>query len=461
MQVTRRSRILLRLQGLLFTVLFTGIIGMLAWLSNQYVYQADWTTGARNTISDDTRKLLDDMEQPVSITAFVRDDDLVRSQVQDLVGSYQRFKDDIALEFINPDTTPERIRELGITSSSAIVIRYRDRSETIQTLSEQQLSNALLRLSRQDERWIAFLSGHGERIPSGETNHGMGIFSQELKRKGLNVQTINLAETVIPSNTNLLVLASPRVNLLPGELDILRDYVEQGKNLLWLMEPGDMHGLETLAEQLGITALPGMVVDANTQMFGIENPAFVVVSGYPRHEITSAMTAVSVYPEATALEINDTSTWKAIPLLSTLQRSWTELDELEDEIAFNPGTDERAGPLDIGVVLTRPLPSGNKVENQDETGATTPEQRIVVIGDGDFLSNTYLGNAGNLGLGLNIVHWLSHDDAFIDIQIRSAPDTVLELGKISQAVIGLGFLIGLPLTLLLTGTVIWLRRRRR
>jgi hypothetical protein len=59
------------------------------------------------------------------------------------------------------------------------------------------------------------------------------------------------------------------------------------------------------------------------------------------------------------------------------------------------------------------------------------------------------------------VHWLSHDDAFIDIQIRSAPDTVLELGKISQAVIGLGFLIGLPLTLLLTGTVIWLRRRRR
>ena len=457
MQVTRRSRIVLRLQGLLFAVLFSGIIGMLAWLSNQYVYQADWTTGARNTISDDTRKLLDVMEQPVNITAFVRDDDLVRSQVQDLIGSYQRFKDDIALEFINPDTAPERVRELGITSSSAIVIGYRDRSETIQTLSEQQLSNALLRLSRQDERWIVFLSGHGERMPFGETNHGMGIFSQELQRKGLNVQTINLAETVIPSNTNLLVLASPRVNLLPGELDILHAYVEQGKNLLWLMEPGELHGLETLAEQLGITALPGMVVDANSQMFGIENPAFVVVPGYPQHDITREMTAVSVYPEATALEINDTGTWKAIPLLSTLQRAWTELDELEGEIAFNPGTDERAGPLDIGVVLTRPL----SPEDPDETGGTAPEQRIVVIGDGDFLSNTYLGNAGNLGLGLNIVHWLSHDDAFIDIQIRSAPDTLLELGRISQAVIGLGFLIGLPLTLLLTGTVIWVRRRRR
>ena len=84
-----------------------------------------------------------------------------------------------------------------------------------------------------------------------------------------------------------------------------------------------------------------------------------------------------------------------------------------------------------------------------------------MIGDGDFLSNTYLGNAGNLDLGLNIVNWLSHDEDYIDIRIKSAPDTSLELGRIAQGVIGLGFLIGLPLLLLLTGAIIWLRRRRR
>ncbi len=59
MKVTRRSRLLLRLQSLIFTVLFIAIIGMLAWLSTQYVYQADWTRGARNTISDGSRRLLD------------------------------------------------------------------------------------------------------------------------------------------------------------------------------------------------------------------------------------------------------------------------------------------------------------------------------------------------------------------------------------------------------------------
>jgi ABC-type uncharacterized transport system involved in gliding motility auxiliary subunit len=453
MKVTRRSRLLLRLQAFLFAMLFIGIIGMLAWLSTQYVYQADWTTGARNTISDDTRRLLDDMQHPVSISAFVHDDELLHNQIKDLIGSYQRFKDDITLEFINPDKEPARVRELGIASGGEIIIHYLERSENIQTLSEQQLSNALLRLSRQDERWIAFLSGHGERQPGGDTNYGLGIFTRELERKGLNVQTVNLAETEIPANTNLLVLASPHVDLLPGETDKLLRYVEQGGNLLWLAEPGDLHGLEPLAEQLDISLLPGTVVDANSQMFGIENPTFVVITGYPRHEITSEMSAVSVYPEAAALAINDSGTWDTIPLLTTLERAWTELGDIAGDIQFDIDTDERPGPLDIGVVLTRP--------RTDDSGASLPVQRIIVIGDGDFLSNTYLGNAGNLGLGLNMVQWLSHDDAVLNIRIKSAPDTGLVLGKIAQAVIGLGFLLGLPLLLLVLGILIWLLRRRR
>jgi ABC-type uncharacterized transport system involved in gliding motility auxiliary subunit len=456
MKVTRRSRLLLRLQSLVFAVLFIAIIGMLGWLSTQYVYQADWTTGARNTISDGSRRLLGGMDQAVQITAYVREDELTRGQIRDLIGTYQRFKEDITLEFINPDLTPERVRELDIASGGEIVIRYRDRSEKIQTLSEQHLTNALLRLTRQDERWIVFLTGHGERPSSGETNHGLGAFSQVLERKGLNVQAISLVESEVPSNTNLLVLASPRSALLPGEMEKLQSYIENGGNLLWLSEPDSPPGLEPLAERLGINFLPGLVVDATTQMFGIENPTFVVITGYPRHDISSEMTTVTVFPEATALETTDSAAWTAIPLLTTLEHSWTEIGEIEGEIRFDPDSDERAGPLDIGVVLTRSLANEADTDNN-----STPDQRVVIIGDGDFLSNTYLGNPGNLDLGLNIVRWLSHDDASIEIQVKSAPDTVLMLGKVAQAAIAIGFLIGLPLLLLLIGVVIWLRRRRR
>ena len=60
-----------------------------------------------------------------------------------------------------------------------------------------------------------------------------------------------------------------------------------------------------------------------------------------------------------------------------------------------------------------------------------------------------------------MVHWLSHDDAYLDIQVQGAPDTSLELGRTAQAVIGLGLLFGLPVLLLVSGLLVWLRRRRR
>jgi ABC-type uncharacterized transport system involved in gliding motility auxiliary subunit len=459
MQITPRARLLLRLQGWIFIALFTGVIGLLAWLSTVYVYQADWTSGGRNTVSEDTRKLLAELTGPVTITAYASEDAILREQIRDLVGSYQRFKPDITLEFINPDTVPERVRNEHITVDGELVVGYRGRSEHVQSRSEQQLTNALLRVSRQEQRWIVFVTGHGERDPHGEANADLGAFGKELERNGFKVQTVNLAENAIPDNTSLLVIAGPRVNLLPGEVTRLRDYVSGGGNLLWLGEPGKMDGLEPLAEQIGIAFLPGVVVDATTQAFGINDPSFAIVTAYPNHAVTQDFKSITVFPEAAALEIRDDPHWQATPILSTLPRSWTELGELKGEIQFDKNTDERAGPLDIGVALTATESTSNS--SADASDTPPHEQRIIVIGDGDFLSNTYLGNAGNLDLGLNMVHWLSHDDAFIDIRVKAAPDTTLELGRIAQAVIGLGFLIGLPLLLLSSGLVIWLRRRRR
>ncbi|HYQ71907.1 MAG TPA: ABC transporter, partial [Gammaproteobacteria bacterium] len=208
---------------------------------------------------------------------------------------------------------------------------------------------------------------------------------------------------------------------------------------------------------LGIDFLPGQVVDADSQLFGIDNPTFVAIDDYPQHEITEDMAPVTVFPEAAAIEVRNTGEWTQLPLLTTLARSWTELGEIAGEIRFDADTDERAGPLLIGVILTRDRP----VDEDAGATATPQEQRVIVIGDGDFLSNSYLGNGGNLWLGLNMVHWAGHDDAFLDIRVQGAPDTRLELGRAAQAVIGLGLLFGLPVLLLVCGLVIWLRRRRR
>jgi ABC-type uncharacterized transport system involved in gliding motility auxiliary subunit len=456
MDVTRKTTLGIRLQRYSFTVLFLAAIGLLAWLSTQYVRQADWTAGGRNSLSEDSARLLDTLTEPVVITSYARENEVLRNQVRELVARYQRHTAEVELHFVNPDAEPERMRELGITMDGELRVVYQGRSERVQELTEQAITNALLRTARQGERWISFLSGHGERDPHGQANHDLGNFGAELERKGIKARALNLAQTPqIPENTSLLVIASPQVDLLPGEVDLVRDYLDQGGNLLWLTDPGKPAGMERIAEYLGVEFLPGVIVDATTQLFGIQNPDFALVPEYPAHPVTRELRTLTLFPGAVALEWNRAGDWEGQPLLSTVSRAWTETGPLSGEIRFDAGGGERAGPLDLGFVFKRPR------EAADGEQTEAREQRVILVGDGDFLSNAYLGNGGNLDLGLNMIEWLSHDDDFIAIRAKAAPDQSLNLSSTLQAVIGLGFLFGLPSALLGIGLFIWLRRRKR
>jgi gliding motility-associatede transport system auxiliary component len=457
-QVTRTSRRKLQLQNLLFVVSLLVMAGLLAWLSTRYSIDADWTRGGRNTLSLDSRQLLDEMPDVIHITAFATENDLVRGHIRDLVGRYQRYKPGVELQFVNPDAEPERVRDLGISMDGELLIAYQGRSDKIQALSEQSLTNALLRIARQKQRKVAFLTGHGEADPQGKGNHDYGQFGELLSHKGIELTRLNLAESPdIPSDINLLVIAAPRVTLLAGEVHILNNFVKQGGNLLWLAEPGSLEGLEPLAETLGVELLPGVVVDATTRLFGIENPAFAIIASYPMHPVTREMNSVTLFPQAAALEVESPEPWRAEPLLTTLDRSWTEIGPISGTIKFDNDSDERMGPLDIGFAFTRSRAAKAGTSSDEDKG----EQRVVVIGDSDFLSNTYLGNAGNVDLGLNLFNWLNHDDEFIAITARTAGDVNLDLSRLSQAVIGFGFLFGAPLLLLGSGIAVWWRRRNR
>lgn len=87
-------------------------------------------------------------------------------------------------------------------------------------------------------------------------------------------------------------------------------------------------------------------------------------------------------------------------------------------------------------------------------------QRLAVFGDGDFLSNSYLGNGANLALGLNLVDWLTQSEAFLDSYARPVPDQVLELGYWQVVTLAVGLLLALPLGFLVMAGTRWWRRRR-
>jgi ABC-type uncharacterized transport system involved in gliding motility auxiliary subunit len=410
------------------------------------------------------------LKDPVTITAYARENQQVREPIRDLVDRYSRSKKDLTLSFVNPDTQPEKVRQLGIQVDGEMVVDYQGRSERIQEPGETSLTNALQRLATAEERHVVFVEGHGDRSPQGKANHDLQQFAEELKRKGISLSMANLAMTpLIPDNTDVLVIAGPRTNLLPGEIKLIEDYVAKGGNLWWLGDPGDLHGLQPLADQLGVKFLPGTVVDASTQLLGINDPTFALVADYPPHPITQGFQQMTVFPAAAALAPSEKGEFEKEPLLTTLERSWTETGPIEGKIGFDANQGERQGPLELGFALTRRLQPPDKADEKKNPGDASPqgtaespnEQRIIVLGDGDFLSNAYLGNGGNLELGINMVQWLSRGDALLNIPAKIAPDRNLQLSPVASGAIAVGFLFLLPILLIGIGAWIWFKRRSR
>ena len=446
-----------RLNSIVMFILLTVVIGLLAWLSNKHVVEYDWTATGRHTLSQASRDLLAKMPDPIEITSYSRENQLLREAVKKFVSKYQRHKPDITLHFVNPDAVPDEVRNLGVTVDGELVIRYQGRSEHVKSDKEQVFTNALQRLARNQERWIAFVDGHGERNALGDANFDLGEWVKQLFNQGYRAQPINLSEIhAIPDNTNILVIAGPRTDYLPGEVDIILDYIKKGGNLLWLHDPGSLHGLEKLAEELKIKFYDGPVIDVAGQLIGINDPTIALVTGslYPPHPVTQGFDLTTLYPMASAINVQESDQWQTRPILVTGDHTWAEAGKLEGNIEFDQGTDTQ-GPLTIGLSLER------NVDQKDGEKLVTKQQRIVVVGDGDFLSNTYLANSGNNELGTRMINWLSSDDDFISIPPKIASDTQLDMSTTILGVIGVGFLFILPALLIITGITIGIRRKKK
>ncbi len=449
MYIDKKLRLQLLAQNGLFVVLFLALAGLLAYLSRDYHQQWDVTEGARNSISQATRNVLARIEGPVTITAYAtkRDPRLgdIRSVIREFVAPYQRAKPDLTLKFVDPVEQPQQTKEAGVQVNGELVVTHGKLSEHLTTLNEMALTNLLMRLERDRQPLVMYLDGHGERKLDGVANSDLGEFGRQLQNKGFKISPLNLAAAQgVPANAGLLVIAAPQVDVLAGEVDKIRRFVSQGGNLLWLIDPEPLHGLQPLAEQLGLILSPGTVVDPAAQRLNLP-PTWALATVYGHHPITRNFNLITVFPFARQIGTSEGKGWHVTPLLEVAPGGWVSSAAPDHNPVFDK-TQDVAGPVTIGVTMER------KTDDKD--------QRMVVIGTGSFLSNTYLGNAGNLDLGVNIVNWLTGADKLITIQPRPTVDGSLSLSRIAAGVISIGFLIALPLLFLATGGIIWRRRRR-
>jgi ABC-type uncharacterized transport system involved in gliding motility auxiliary subunit len=462
------NHLALRIQNSIFYILFVVIIGLLGYLSKTYHKSFDITQNQRNSLHQTTQDLLKKITKPIKLIAYVPDDAVVHSSLKELIEKYRKHNKAIQLEFVNPDLDPIRAKQDGIEYSGQLLIKLGDKSEAVSSVDEQTMINVLQRLSREEARLVIFLEGHNEASPLEEKSNGISKLATVLGKKGFLLQPHNILRTQsIPESASFVIIAAPQKDFLETEVKIITDYLKRGGNLLWLHEPGDLHGLDDIEQQLGVELQQGTLLDANQalqEMLGIKHPAAIAVIDYGQSELTKDLSAHTLFPFATSIkkdqEIKD-SGWKYQPILSTLITSWLESGDIQGNVKFDDDAD-KPGPLDIGMIVTREIPESDATENNsvNKPEKKNTEQRVVVLGDSDFMRNSYIGQGSNLDFASNIFNWLSTDDVLLSIKASISPGNSLSLSNAGRVALA-SLWLGLPLILLVLGVFRWMRRRNR
>ena len=430
-----------------------ALIGLCAWATQKYHYVFDWTRDNRNTLTEISQTVLQQVDDKLLMTALTRSAASERQAIKRKIDKYLKFKPEIDFKFLDIDTEIELAKELHLNNPNQLRIDYKSRFEIVDVVSEADITNALQRLTRQKKPWVAFLSGHGERDPFKEDDQGYSSLKQTLESSGVEVQDLNLLQTtVIPDNISVLVIAAPQTLLLEGEENLILDYITAGGNLLWLTDPVDNTlPLSSLAKKLGLSWVEGTIIDANQELrsiLGIKHPAVVPVVEYQQHEITANLKNQTLFPFASGLKINTPENWQTKPLFYSLPRAWSETNTLSGEnVVFDSAAGDTEGPLLIAASLTRTV---------DEN----IQQRVVLMGDSDFAANAYIGHGENLTLIISVLQWLTHDDQRISLLPYRPPDVSIQFSNTAIATIAATYLLIVPFTVLLTGIFIGIRRRR-
>ncbi|CAN4273311.1 ABC-type uncharacterised transport system [Methylophilaceae bacterium] len=460
MNINRKLRFQLLVQNSFFVVLFLMLVVLLGYLAGQYHVAKDITQANRNILTQGSVNVLKQMKEPINITVFATKDDAsggdnFRKGMIDFIARYQREKKNVNLKFINPSIEPKLAQDAGVKEDGEVVVEYNKRSEhIIPPIAEQEMTNLLVRLSRTNQQAVMYLDGHGERNLLGIKNHDIGEFGKQLEKKGFKFANPDLTVAqAVPSNGAMLVIASPQVNVSDVEAKKIKAYLERGGNLLWLVDDNNLRGLESVAEYLGMTVSPGIALDMASAQYGAD-ARVSFASLYGEHAITKNFMLRTLFPEAhqvTAIG-TDENGWKVSNLVEVAPNGWLMAGKLAKDAKpeFNEKTDKR-GPINIGVALERIY--GKK------------GQRVVVMGNANFLSNTFITNGGNLDLGVNIVNWLAGDDQLITIQPMPLKDINVTIpdsdsGRLVAWTVFHGFQYFLPLAMMIAGFYFWWKRRK-
>ncbi len=478
-------------------LLVAGIVVAINYLANRHNKRWDLTAGKQFTLSDQTLKILGNLDRDLEIVILDRSE--AAAAALDLLQEYSYHSDRVHIEVIDQEAQPARAAQYKTETEATIalgtiVIDGGDRQERITTAAEQDVTNAIIKVLKEGKKKIYFVEGHGEKDIDAPSAEGISLIKAKLEESNYEVAKFhplgNMKDGKIefPDDATAMVVAGPKRDYLPAEIDTFRHTLRNGGKAIFLLDPkneGDTPNLVALMGELGVDLGDNVVIDVSGigQLFGF-GPEVPLVARYGFHPITERMASLaSVFPIVRTATSSDEPPERVsvTELLMTSENSWAEedLEALAEGIQLDEN--EMQGTLSLGVAVTiepeepvtpetdeaddaPPVDSGENDGGDEGISGNQEEKktegRAVVVGDSDFVGNTLIqAPIGNRDLFLNMVNWVAEDEDLISIRPRAAEDRRVFMTAQQQRNVGFLSLLIIPAMVLVLGISVWWGRR--
>ena len=448
-----------------------GILAAINYLSTKYNKRWDLTAARQFSLSDQSKKVLQDLKEPVRIRVFARSEEFQR--FRDRLDEYTYHSKQVTTEYIDPEKRPGLAQQYGVTALGTVVFDYAGRTEKVNSDSEQELTNGLIKVIQGRQPKIYFTQGHGEKDTANADRSGYNGINTALTSDNFVPERLVLAQlSDVPQDADVVIIAGPRTDFLGPEIDLLKAYLARGGKLFVMLDPvlkpdqPQPAQLQSLLKDWGIEAPNDIVLDVSGmgRLIGTDESVPVAAS-YPPHAITQEFNLLTAYPLSRSMSpveggVNGRNPQK---LIETGPRSWAESDikSLSGGQPAKMDGSDKAGPVSLGVAVSGPATNAPAPKEPPKPGETPKpvEARIVAIGDSDFASNAALGVQGNRDLFLNVVNWLAQQENLISIRAKDPEDRRITLTATQERIIFYLTVLIVPGLVLLAGVQTWWRRR--
>lgn len=449
-----------------YTLTVLAVVVLANFLATRHHKRLDLTEDKDFSLSEQTIKVLEGLPREVTLTSFSRESDPGRPKLQDLLEEYTYRTRKLTVHYVDPDTNPAEVRRYNVTELGTIVVESGKQEQRITSGDEESITNALIKVTSDKERVVYAVTGHGEHDLNDTQRDGLSNLKAALEKQNYVVKPLTLNQGV-PADCSALIIDGPEKPFLDAEVKMVSDYVGKGGRLFLAVDPGRDPGFGPLLAQYGAAVRKDVVIDKVSQLFGGDaRIPMVAQDGYDRtHPITKTFEYQTIFPLASSLDVKDSppAGVTATKLAHTSEMSWGETSDEElksGHIQLDEGKDTR-GPITLAAALEKKEAAPAAVPAKEGTAsAAGADSRIVLFGDGDFVSNNYVNAGGNGDLALSAIAWLVEQGELMSIRPKSSSPRIAILSPAQVFYYFWTIVAVAPLAIAASGVAIWWRRKR-